>query len=349
MEISTKNYLLQSVSQVLSECHRIVSVLSNVMDEKCQECQCQDLWWDNKDINHGENYPEYWKELYEKTSEALDISLVENEDLRTTIREFILTMKNENNVDKDDEENTNDDDVCAADFSQITAECSRICSSLGDFPAVPKKECSVSYKQECNTRYEDKCHPVTDEKSPTNDDPFQSKLLVFMSKSCPDGRYDVNWREEILRQILPSDFFSIWTNYDLLTSDLKDANVDIIIPTPIIRYPTIDIAKCNTRSLANVPKPQKFPLFGCSDDPNFYIKSRNMYQPEGEFYKNIYPFGAKYGYLTNQGVVPVPEEPVFGYVWDGTDEESRWVLCAVHPPDHRSKVARKWKGLREKG
>ena len=214
---------------------------------------------------------------------------------------------------------------------------------------VYEEECSVSYEQECNTRYEDKCHPVTDEKSPTNDDPFQSKLLVFMSKSCPDGRYDVNWREEILRQILPSDFFSIWTNYDLLTSDLKDANVDIIIPTPIIRYPTIDIAKCNTRSLANVPKPQKFPLFGCSDDPNFYIKSRNMYQPEGEFYKNIFPFGAKYGYLTNQGVVPVPEEPVFGYVWDGTDEDSRWVLCAVHPPDQRSKVARKWKGLREKG
>ena len=27
-----------------------------------------------------------------------------------------------------------------------------------------------------------------------------------------------------------------------------------------IRYPTIDITKCNIRSIANVPKPQKYPI-----------------------------------------------------------------------------------------
>ena len=50
--MSTKNYLLQSVSQVLTECQRLVSVLSNVTEGKCQDCHCcqEDLWWDDSDM-----------------------------------------------------------------------------------------------------------------------------------------------------------------------------------------------------------------------------------------------------------------------------------------------------------
>ena len=72
-----------------------------------------------------------------------------------------------------------------------------------------------------------------------------------------------------------------------------------------------------------------------------------MYQAAGKFYK-IDPHGAVFGYMTQLGVVQVPDEPVHGYTWDGTGD-GRWVLCAVYPPDQRSRVTTKWKSLREKG
>ena len=151
MKISTKNYLLQSVSQVLSECHRIVSVLSNVAEEKCQECQSQsqELWWDNSDIipDGEENSKEFWKELYEKTSEALETSLVENEELRDSIKDFIDAIKNDEDCDNianndgvhDEENGVILNDIEATDFTQISAECYRICQSLD--PRIPEEVC----------------------------------------------------------------------------------------------------------------------------------------------------------------------------------------------------------------
>ena len=139
----------------------------------------------------------------------------------------------------------------------------------------------------------------------------------------------------MMRKYLPSEFYTIWTNYDLLCSDLQEKDVNTSFSAPIIRYPTIDIAKCNIRSLANVPKPFKYQILGCSDDPEFYKESHNMYQPAGKFYK-IDPHGAEFGYMTQLGVVQVPDEPVHGYTWDGTGD-GRWVLCAVHPPDQGRK------------
>ena len=50
MKMSIKNHLLQSVSQVLSECQRILSILSTVNPE--DEYQEQDLWWDEDDIKY---------------------------------------------------------------------------------------------------------------------------------------------------------------------------------------------------------------------------------------------------------------------------------------------------------
>ena len=151
-----------------------------------------------------------------------------------------------------------------------------------------------------------------------------------------------------MRKMLPPDLFTLWMNFDLLTSDLKDPQDDVKCSPPVIRYPTIDITKCNIRSIANVPTPQKHPIHGCSDDPNFYNK---IVRGEGdESHKQFIkfnrhgPFGVAYGYRTNLGIVPVPDEPVHGYVW----QDDGWVLCAVHPPDRRCPVSRKW-SLREKG
>ena len=49
MKVSVKNHLLKSVSQVLNECQKIVSILSDVQDDD-EFCQDSDLWWDEDDV-----------------------------------------------------------------------------------------------------------------------------------------------------------------------------------------------------------------------------------------------------------------------------------------------------------
>jgi len=73
----------------------------------------------------------------------------------------------------------------------------------------------------------------------------------------------------------------------------------------------------NTFAMRNVPTPSQFSVKGCSPDPIFYMTS----------FKKCSPFGSIYGYKTNVGVVPVPDEPVFGHVWN--HEEGGWILNAL--------------------
>ena len=169
---------------------------------------------------------------------------------------------------------------------------------------------------------------------------LMQSVVKFLRIATPDAIYKPNWREEFIQEWIAPELLSVWTNADKLFDDKHEEDDDIKFPPPDIRYPTIDFTQCNIRSIANVPKPGHFPVLGCSPDPIFYTNGG---------FKYSYPFGGKYGYKTNLGIVPVPDEPVYGYVWYGTDYDSDWVLCAVQPPDQRSKVSRKWQGFRRKG
>ena len=191
--------------------------------------------------------------------------------------------------------------------------------------------------------------------NPDKNDKLISKLLSVISLSSSSNVYNRKWKEEKMNNFIYPEFRDIWINSLVMFCDQEEIVPVSISPSPpVIRYPTIDISKCNVRSIANVPKPQKYPVLGCSDDPDFYFLS-NTYtgKPTGGFYK-CSPHGQKYGYRTNLGIVPVPDEPVHGYVWDGTDDSSDWVLHAVKP-SNRCDVAKrnhghsfKFKGFREK-
>ena len=96
---------------------------------------------------------------------------------------------------------------------------------------------------------------------------------------------------------------------------------------------TIDLTKVNHFFLRNIPKPEYLPILGCSEDPEFYsderIKldsvdywgNRNTLPPR---HKQKAPFGSLYGFNTDVGIVPVPDQPIHGHVW----KEGAWVLQA---------------------
>ena len=109
------------------------------------------------------------------------------------------------------------------------------------------------------------------------------------------------------------------------------AKINLLAPDSIykvvrpLKY-TIDLSKVNVRFLQNLPKPFCYPIHGCSEDPNFYDHSYiKKYREENKkcFYDEM-PFEGKCGYRTDVGIVSMPEEPIFGYVW----KDSQWTLQA---------------------
>ena len=352
MKVSVKNHLLKSVSQVLNECQKIVSILSDVQDDD-EFCQDSDLWWDEDDVQYdvssscsdfsfisetnleSENVVEKFPCKFWWIPWQGDVK-VEGDETKTSLDDEDLDDPKDDDIAKDEEGNR-DTKAEGDETNNIFLKIKKETAEFNDPNAI--RGASIDYKLKAN------CYR---RKENVENDILQCKVLKFLSTSCPASRYNFNWREERMRKMLPPDLFTLWMNFDLLTSDLKDPQDDVKCSPPVIRYPTIDITKCNIRSIANVPTPQKHPIHGCSDDPNFYNK---IVRGEGdESHKQFIkfnrhgPFGVAYGYRTNLGIVPVPDEPVHGYVW----QDDGWVLCAVHPPDRRCPVSRKW-SLREKG
>ena len=131
----------------------------------------------------------------------------------------------------------------------------------------------------------------------------------------------------------------MWRNVGDLFVQNQDADQNSVSPppAPAVRYKTVDFANLNLRSIVNIPKPQQFPLYGPSIDPEFY---REPYRVDRHGYKDLTlpshyhncggRHGSMYGYQTDWGIVPVPDRPVHGHIW--SHEMHNWVYHAV-PPD----------------
>ena len=124
-----------------------------------------------------------------------------------------------------------------------------------------------------------------------------------------------------------------------------NAKIDALAPNGFyevvrpIQY-TIDLTKVNEYFLRNIPKPTYYPVHGVSDDPKFYTE--NVVLDTVDYYGNKLrlppkhrqqlPFGGIYGYKTDVGIVPVPNQAIFGHVWKAGEG---WVLQAQQADDCR--------------
>ena len=109
-------------------------------------------------------------------------------------------------------------------------------------------------------------------------------------------------------------------------------------PVKEVEYPQVDLNHLNSHFIKNIPKPYLLPILGCSDDPKFYARVDHR-QGIQNFYKE-FPFGSKFGYRTNLGIVAVPDRPIHGYVWSGGE----WMVYASLPsstlPDFKVRKGR---------
>ena len=86
-------------------------------------------------------------------------------------------------------------------------------------------------------------------------------------------------------------------------------------PVKEVEYPQVDLNHLNSHFIKNIPKPCLYPILGCSDDPEFYARVDHRREIQN-FFKE-FPRGSEYGYSTNLGIVAVPDQPIFGYIWSG--------------------------------
>ena len=186
---------------------------------------------------------------------------------------------------------------------------------------------------------------------------FVNNLKDFISSNYPDFVYNQEKSSQIRKEQLNAkvceELHCMWDNVGDLFIQKPDSeeNCTTSPPVPTIRYKSIDFAKVNVRSMANIPKPTSFPIHGCSQEPKFYteIVKLDYVDYYGNrrtlpcSYSKKNPFGSMYGYQTNDGIVPVPDTPVHGHVW--SDQLHDWVLHAVFP-EECSPARAPWGGSR---
>ena len=121
----------------------------------------------------------------------------------------------------------------------------------------------------------------------------------------------------------------------------KPSEEDGVIHSAQVAIPMVNFGKVNPHLLRKLPKPESVPVQACSIDPTLYTScticanSRSQgFQPErhpgcAPAFEKPLPFGSLPGFVTSQGVVAVPGEPIGGYVYaGGTGDATQWQLHA---------------------
>ena len=133
-----------------------------------------------------------------------------------------------------------------------------------------------------------------------------------------------------------------------------------VIHSAQVAIPRIDFHQVKPHLHRKLPKPDLLPVQACSIDPALYTKCTGSMQcgkeydgskhpgyvvpsaqsltgsatyaehdSSSKFTESSFPFGALPGFVTSQGVVAVPDEPIGGYVYaGGTGDGTVWQLHA---------------------
>ena len=126
---------------------------------------------------------------------------------------------------------------------------------------------------------------------------------------------------ENLPDPVPAEMFAIWMTQagegEMTEVEQRRFNSFMnqqIRPPPIyspdLVKPYVNWNKVNPFQERNLPKPAAFPLSGCSPDPTFYDKQMRVYLSGSDV---SCPFGYRFGFSSNMGIVPVPVHSLHGY------------------------------------
>lgn len=150
-------------------------------------------------------------------------------------------------------------------------------------------------------------------------DSMLNYIEIVAPKSMFNKRKSKRRKNRRARKSIDPHLRCIWSN-----------SAEVVTPVSTnsetsLKYPVIDFSKVNKRFVDNIPKPDLFPVLGCSECPD--VKENPDYIHPSR------PFGHEPGYMTDQGIIAVPDKLlVHGYVWN---KEVGWMLHAQYPKEER--------------
>ena len=222
-------------------------------------------------------------------------------------------------------------------------------------------EWSTGEKEDCVSVFSGASHSVEDVTSSSSVDYVDSSpvsqpqasstiiddLISFVGAAAPAGVYNAakarRRRKRRCDKAVVPYFRAIWRNVDAILN--TPARTTQPSPTQSSPY-VVDFSNVNGRYYNNLPKAEWFPILGCSQDPEFYdektlkkteVRNQCAYRVRCYFYggpnKLDYSLvhGTALGYMTDVGVVPVPQDVTFqGFTYT---VEQGWVLKASKRED----------------
>ena len=126
-------------------------------------------------------------------------------------------------------------------------------------------------------------------------------------------------RKKRTNAIIPREFASIFDN--LAHTEPEELNQVSGTIYPEVKWNLVKFKPV-------LPHPETCPLYSCSQDPSFYEDHILPGCSLSQFVQKN-PFGSRPGFVTNLGVVAVPEAPIGGYVY--CPDARRWLIHATIP------------------
>ena len=216
-------------------------------------------------------------------------------------------------------------------------------------PIYEEEICRHSPREESPIYEEENCRH-----SPREEDYFISKLNSTLAKAAPRNVYkrkNLSMKRKRRRRKrkkmansdsdIEPEFRSIWNHSavgDLFAlspgltlnptagpRESIDTEPPAVTMTPPSLYPQVDWTQVNTRSVKNLPEPERFPIHGCFPiegpvDPDMAHSYINSYVSYNR------PVWELKGFLTEDGVIPHDghDQVIHGYIW--SDQYDKWVL-----------------------
>ena len=176
--------------------------------------------------------------------------------------------------------------------------------------------------------------------SKTNQDLFVNNILKVLRKVAPNSRYKPRRHRGKKSRVIPSELSMLWSHSTEIFQERQ------VSPPQAELTPRVNWAKVNRGALKSFPKPSWQPVLSVSPSPSFYEKSCDCpatiikhYRHGGVREPNFCscptqftapnPFGELPGFVTNLGVIPVPDTPIHGHIWDQASLD--WILHAEFP------------------
>ena len=259
--------------------------------------------------------------LLTKVNEKLDEC---PEDSRCSILPRIYHIVSElewaMSLSKKDSDSVKDEDVDCT-YSGAFSPADELNSSSSDIESLTWDHCEDFYKIYYENDADDEDEDCDEEKI-GNDDHGPIQFSSSSHDESSNNKEDIDAEKKCDGEVSNKDadekkFIS------MMSASIQKLAPDSTYTVTRPRQYRVDLSQVNSRFLGNIPRPKEYPTLGCMTE----AESKEKILTGMGWIQKPRRSEWQWGFTTDCGIVPVPEEPVYGHVWSASARD--WVLHAT--------------------